>query len=228
MSVLYRPDVPEMPDPGTGVSWIGIRIANWPLRGWSRCDHPFPACNFGLQKAIPQDRDHRDRIEDEDQQHHRVGQVDIELVVGDSDHQLETDPVEQRQRPDELCIPWTPKPVGSVRRRRWRGGFLWRRVELMNILHLESLSIGQNSTNPLSIKPAANQYGGPTSREKSVQIPPLHSLLSHSATICASGWRCRRVQVRTGSRGEEEAEILVYASPDLAGSGRSYSASMSE
>ena len=138
-SVLNHPDMPQMQIARAHVERIRSRVNQGPLRRWSRRYHPFATCDLGFEEAISQHRYYRDRIEDEDQQYHGFGQVDVELVKGNGDHQLETDPVKQGQGPGQFCIPWVPEPVGSARRRRWRGSLFWCRVELINILHLQSL-----------------------------------------------------------------------------------------
>lgn len=170
MSVFDHTDVSKMHIPRSWVERIGIGIKDWPLRRRSRRYHPFAACDLGFEEAISQHRHHRDRIEDEDQQDHRVDQVDVELVEGHGDHQFETDPVKQRQGPVEFRIPWAPEPVGSARRRRWRGSLFWCRVDLINVLHVQSLSEGGNSTGRSDMEPGSHHHDGAMARKKSVPI----------------------------------------------------------
>lgn len=116
MPILHQADASVVAAARSYIKRVRIRIDHRPLRGRFRCYHPFTACDLGFEEAISQYRYYRDRIEDEDQQDHGVDQVDVELVKGDGDHQLETDPVEQGQDPGQFCIPWAPEPVGSARR----------------------------------------------------------------------------------------------------------------
>jgi hypothetical protein len=152
MSVLDHANMSKMDIARSRVERIGIGINDRSLREWSWRYHPFPARDLGLEEAKSEDGNHGDWIEDRDQQHHDVDHVDIELVVGDSDHQLEADPVDQGQGPRQLCIPWTPKPIGSARRRR---GCLIRQIRFGNFLHMQSLSGKRNSTDHGAAKPPA-------------------------------------------------------------------------
>lgn len=199
MSVFENTDVPEMADSRARVGWIGIGIKDWPLRGRSRRYHPFAACDLGFEEAISQHRHYRDRIEDQDQQDHRVDQVDVELVEGDGDHQFEADPVDQRQGPVEFRIPWAPEPVGSARGQRWRGSFFRCRVDLINVLHEQSLSEGENSTGRSDMEPAGHHHDGAIARKKSVPIlspspipPPLHACF-RSRPRSQTDWRSDRI-----------------------------------
>lgn len=171
-SVLDHTDVSKMHIPRSRVERIGIGIKDWPLRRRSRRYHPFAACDLGFEEAISQHRYDRDRIEHEDQQYHGVDQVDVELVVWKGDHQLETDPVKQGQGPGQFCIPWAPEPVRRARRRRWRGSLFWCRVELINILHLQSLSKAENSTASLDGEPADHRNNAPIAVGKPLPILP--------------------------------------------------------
>lgn len=152
MSIFDDTDMPEVAEPRAGIGGIGIGIDRRPSRRWSWHYHPFPARNLGLEKAISEYGNHGDRIEDEDQQHHCVGEVDVQLAIGDRDHQLEADPVEQRQGQVELGIPWTPEPICSTRRRRPRG-CLVNLIRFGNFLHVQSLSAMKNSTDHDRAKP---------------------------------------------------------------------------
>lgn len=177
MSVFENTDVPEMADSRARVGRVGIGIKDRPLRRRSRCYHPFAARDLGFKEAISQHRYNRDRIEDEDQQYHGVDQVDVELIEGNGDHHLETDPVEQGQRPGQLCIPWAPEPIGSARRRR--EGLFWCRVDLINVLHVQSLSGRENSTGRSDMERVGHHHDSAIARKKSVPIlspspiPPL-------------------------------------------------------
>lgn len=153
MSVLDHANVAKMDISRSAIKWIRVRIYQRTLRGRSWRYDPLPACDLGLEEAVSQDRNHGDRIEDEDQQHHRVGQGDVQLVIGDRDHQLETDPVEQRQGQVEFGIPWTPEPIGSARRRRLRD-CLVHLTRFGNFLHEQSLSGKKNSTDHDGAKPS--------------------------------------------------------------------------
>lgn len=172
MSILHQADMSVVDTTRSYIKRIRVRIDHRPLRRRSRCYHPFATCDLGFKEAISQHGYHRDWIEDEDQQYHDVDQVDVELIVGNGDHQLETDPVEQGQGPGQLCIPWAPEPVGSARRRRWCGGLFWCRVELINILHLQSLSKAENSTASMGVEPANHRSDAPIVRRKPVPILP--------------------------------------------------------
>lgn len=181
MSILHQADMSVEDTPRSYIKRIRVRVNHWPLRGRSRRYHPFAACDLGFEEAISQHRHYRDRIEDQDQQDHRVDQVDVELVEGDGDHQFEADPVDQRQGPVEFRIPWAPEPVGSARGQRWRGSFFWCPVDLINVLHEQSLSEGENSTGWSDMEPAGHHHDGAIARKKSVPIlspslipPPLH------------------------------------------------------
>lgn len=154
MSVLDHANVAKMDISRSAIKWIRVRIYQRTLRGRSWRYDPFPARDLSLEEAISQHRDDGDRIEDEDQQHHRVGEVDVQLVIGDSDHQLETDPVEQRQGQVEFGIPWTPEPIRSARRWRLRG-CLVHLIRFGNFLHVQSLSGKKNSTDHDRAKPPA-------------------------------------------------------------------------
>lgn len=182
MSVLDHTDVSKVHIPRSWVERIGVGIKDRPLRGRSRRYHPFAACDLGFEEAISQHCHHRDRIEDEDQQHHHIGQCYVPLVIGHGDHQFETDPVEQRQSPVEFRTPWAPEPVSRARGRRRCGGFFWCRVDLINVLHVQSLSGGENSTGWSDMEPAGHHHDGAIARKKSVPIlspslipPPLHA-----------------------------------------------------
>lgn len=154
ISILDNTDMPEMADSRARVGWIGIGIKDWPLRRRSRCNHPFAAGDLSFQESISQDGHYRDRIEDEDQQHHRVREVDVQLVVGNRDHQLEADPVEQRHGQIELSIPGMPEPICSTRRWRLRD-CLVHLNRFSNFLHVQSLSGMKNSTDHDAAKPPA-------------------------------------------------------------------------
>jgi len=182
MSILHQADMSVEDTPRSYIKWIRVRVNHWPLRRRSRRYNPFAACDLGFEEAISQHRHHRDRIEDEDQQHHHIGQCYVPLVIGHGDHQLETDPVKQRQSPVEFRIPWAPEPVSRTRRRRWREGLFWCRVDLINVLHVQSLSEGGNSTGRSDMEPGGHHHDGAIARKKSVPIlfpslipSPLHA-----------------------------------------------------
>lgn len=173
MSVLDHANMAKMDIPRSTIKWIGIRINQRTLRRWSRRYHPLPTCDLGLQEAISENRDHSDRIKDEDQQHHGVDQVDVQPVERHRKHTLEADPVEQRQRPGDFRIPWAPEPVRSAR--RWFfGDFLIRPLELINLLHVRSLFEERNSTDCERKKPAVSREPG------DMGVPSLHRPLPPS------------------------------------------------
>ncbi len=185
-----------MADSRARVGWIGIGIKGWPLRRRSRRYHPFAACDLGFEEAISQHSCYCDRIEDEDQQHHHIGQCYVPLVIGHGDHQFEANPVEQRQSPVEFRIPWAPEPVGSARRRR--GGLFRYQVELINVLHVQSLSGGENSTGRSDMEPGSHHHDSAIARKKSVPIlspslipPPLHACF-RSRPRSRTDWRSDR------------------------------------
>lgn len=197
--VLNNADMSQMYVTRPSIRWICIGINQWPSRRRSWRYHPFAACDLGFEEAISQNRYYRDRIEDKDQQHHDIDKVDVQPVVGDGDHKLEAYPVKQRQSPGQFCIPWTPEPVRSARRRRGR---LLCRFDVINILHSQSPSREENSTASLGMKSADNQYGGPPLRGNPSRSPPLRSFHPHPAPICSRGLKCRRVQRRNASPDE--------------------------
>lgn len=183
-SVLYCSDMPEMSEPRARVSRISIWIANWPLRRRTRRNHPFPARDLGLQEAISQCCDNRDGIKHEDQQDHRVDEIDVQPIIGDGDHQLEADPVEQRQDKIEFGIPRAPEPVGCTRRRRGR---LFCRFDVINILHVQSLSEAEDNTTTLGVETGQDslRYGNADTnfpkRELQPFLPPPFPTRSPSA-----------------------------------------------
>jgi hypothetical protein len=183
MSVFDHADVAEMTESRARIGRINVRIHDWPLRRRSWRYHPFSASNLGFQKSIAENRHDRDRIEDEDEQHHGVGHGGINPVIRDGYHDLEAHPVQQRRCPVELCIAWPPEPIGSER--RWR---LWEclvhLVVLINVLHVQSLSTWKNSTGPSDLKPGRHDHRGPIadgnlacSSLPSSFPPPLHRAL---------------------------------------------------
>lgn len=187
--VFDRTNMAEMLQTGPQIERVRIgvdqRFGRLQRPGSDR--RPFAASKLGFEEAISQHRYHRDRIEDEDLQHHDVDQIDVELIEGNGDHQLQTYPVKQGQRPGHFCIPWAPEPVGSARRRRWRGGLFWCRVELINILHLQSLSIAENSTASIGVEPADHREDAPIVRGKPVSILPPSSFPSSLRPDLRSG-----------------------------------------
>ena len=145
MSIFDRADMLEMAQSGARIRWIGVGIKDWSLRGRSWRYDPLPACDLGLQESISENRDHSDRIEHEDQQHHGVDQIDVQPVERHREHTLEADPVDQRQRPCDFRIPWAPEPIRSAR--RWLfGDFLIHLFELIDLLHVQGLFEEKNST----------------------------------------------------------------------------------
>lgn len=147
--VFDHPNVPKVPKSRTRIAWIGVGIIGRPLRRWPRSYHPFSACDFGLEEAIAKYCGHGDGIEYEDQQHHRVDEIDVQPIERHRDHQFEADPVEQRQGPRDFRIPWSPEPVRGTRRRRIRRGFT-----MIDILHVQRLSKREDSTASFGVETA--------------------------------------------------------------------------
>lgn len=179
MSVLDHADVSKMHIARSRVGRIGIGIDDWPLRRRSWRYHPFPASDLGFQKTIAENRYDRDRIEDENEQHHGVGCGRVNPVIGDGYHDLEANPVEQRRCPVELRVPWPPKPIGSTR--RWRACLICL-FDVIKILHLQSLSIWENSTRPSDWKRTRPHNRGPIAHGHVKNLapsfpPPLHRAL---------------------------------------------------
>lgn len=158
MSVFDHANVAEMTESGARIGRISVRVHDWPLRYRPRRDHPFSASNLGFQETIAENRYDRDRIENEDEQHHGVGHGRINAVIGDGYHNLEANPVQQRRYPIELRVPWSPKPIGGAQ--RWRAG-LFCLFDVIKILHLQSLSIWKNSTDSSDQKPIRPDHRGP-------------------------------------------------------------------
>lgn len=173
MSILDHSYVSQMDFARSRVGRIGIWIDPRSLRGRSWRNDPLSAGDLGLQEAISEDRNDRDRIKDEDQQDHCVDQIDVQPVERHRKHTLEADPVEQRQRPGDFRIPWAPEPVRSARR-RFFGDFLIRPLELINLLHVRSLFEERNNTDCERKKPTV-------SREPvDMGVPSLHRPLPPS------------------------------------------------
>lgn len=154
MSILDHSYVSQMDVARARVERIGVGINNWSFRGRSWRNDPLSAGDLGLEEAISEDRNDRDRIKDEDQQDHCVDQIDVQPVERHRKHTLEADPVEQRQRPGDFRIPWAPEPIRSARRRRLRG-CLVHLIRFGKFLHEQSLSGKKNSTDDDVAKPSA-------------------------------------------------------------------------
>ncbi len=183
ISVLDHADVSKVHIARSRIGWIGIGIHDWPLRSRSRHYHPFSASNLRFQETIAENRYDRDGIEDEDEQHHGVGHGRINPVIGDGYHDLEANPVKQRRYPVELRVPWSPKPIGSAR--RWRACRICL-FDVIKILHLQSLSIWENSTGSSDWKPIRTDHRGPIAhghRKPPARSlpPPLHRALFYGS-----------------------------------------------
>lgn len=183
MSVLNHADVSKMHIARSRIGWIGIGIHDRSLRSRSWRNHPFSASNLGFQKSIAESRHDRDRIEDENEQHHGVGHGGIRPVIRDGYHDLEANPVQQRRCPIELRIPWSPKPIGGTR--RWRARLICL-FDVIKILHLQSLSIWKNSTGSSDWKPIRLDHCGPIAHGHRKYLapsfpPPLHRALFYGS-----------------------------------------------
>lgn len=184
MFIFLRADMSMVDTPRSYIKGICVRINHGSLRRWSWRYHPFPACDLGFEEAISQHGYHRDRIEDDDEQHHGVGHGAIHSVIRDGYHDLETNPVQQRRHPVEFRVPWPPKPIGSTR--RWRACLICS-FNVINILHLQSLSIWKNNTGSSDWKPIRPDHRGPIAHGHRKYLapsfpPPLHRALFYGST----------------------------------------------
>ncbi len=194
--ILNDADMSEMQITRTHIEWVRSWINQRSLRYRPRHDHPFSASNLGFQKSIAENRHDRDRIEDEDKQHHGVSHGGINPVIWDGHHDLETNPVQQRRYPVELRVPWSPKPIGSAR--RWRACRICL-FDVIKILHLQSLSTWKNSTGSSDWKLIRSDHRGPITHGHRMNPtacfpPPLLPALffgSDKWTYCKSWTRPR-------------------------------------
>ena len=179
MSVLNHADMSEMQITRTHIEWVRGLINQRSLRCRPRHDNPVPASDLCFQKSIAENRHDRDRIEDEDEQHHRGSHGGINPVVRDGYHDFQANPVQQRRYPVELRIPWPPKPIGSTR--RWRACLICL-FDVIKILHLQSLSIWKNSTGASDWKPIRPDHRGPIAHGH--RKTPARSLPPPSIELC--------------------------------------------
>ena len=85
ISVLNDTDMSEMQITRTHIEWVRRWINQRSLRCRPRHDNPVPASDLCFQKSITENRYDRDRIEDEDKQHHGVGHGRIRAVFDRSE-----------------------------------------------------------------------------------------------------------------------------------------------
>ncbi len=183
MSVFDHANMAEMTESGARIGGIRVRVHDWPLRYRPRHDHPFSASNLGFQKSIAENRYDRDGIEDEDEQHHGVGHGRINSVIGDGYHDFKANPVQQSRYPVELRVPWPPKPIGSAR--RWRACLIYL-FDVIKILHLQSLSIWENSTGASDWKPIRPDHRGPIAHSHRNHLAPSFPPALHRALFYGS------------------------------------------
>lgn|GEM_PF-3437944 len=183
ISVLNDTDMSEMQITRTHIEWVRRWINQRSLRCRPRHDNPVPASDLCFQKSITENRYDRDRIEDEDKQHHGVGHGRINPAIGDGYHDLEANPVQQRRYPVELRVPWPPKPIGSAR--RWRACRICL-FNVINILHLQSLSIWKNSTGASDWKPIRPHHRGPIAHGRRKTPAPSFPPALHRALFYGS------------------------------------------
>lgn len=194
ISVLNDADMSEMQITRTHIEWVRSWINQRSLRYRPRHDHPFSASNLGFQKSIAENRHDRDRIEDEDKQHHGVGYGGINPIIWDGHHDLETNPVQQRRYPIEFRVPWPPKPIRSAR--RWRAS-LFCLFDVIKILHLQSLSIWKNSTGSSDWKPIHPDHRGPiTHGNRKYLAPSIPSPLHRALFFASDRWACFKSWIR--------------------------------
>ena len=186
MSVFDHTEMAKVAETGPSIERISVRIYRRRLRSLSLRDHPFAARNLGFQKSIAESRHNRDRIEDEDEQHHRGDRGGIHSVIWVGYHDLEANPVQQRRYPIELCVPWSPKPIGSAR--RWRACRICL-FDVIKILHLQSLSIWKNSTGSSDWKPIRPHHRGPiTHGRRKTPAPSFPPALHRALFYGSNNW----------------------------------------
>lgn len=183
MLVFDHAEMAKVAETGPSIKRISVGIHRRRLRRLSPRDQPFAARNLGFQKPIAENRHDRDRIEDEDEQHHRGSHGGINLVIGDGYHNLEANPVQQRRYPVELRVPWSPKPIDSAR--RWRACRICL-FDVINILHLQSLSIWENSTGASDWKPIRPDHRGPIAHGHRNHLSPSFPPALHRALFYGS------------------------------------------
>lgn len=194
MLIFLQADMSVVDTPRSYIKGICVRIDHRSLRRWSWRYHPFPACDLGFEEAISQHGYHRDRIEDEDEQHHGVRHGGVHPVIGDGYHDLEANPVQQRRYPVELRVPRSPKPIGSTR--RWRACRICL-FDMFNIRHLQSLSIWKNSTGSSDWKPIRPDHCGPIAHGHGKYLAPSIPSPLHRALFFASDrWACFKSWIR--------------------------------
>lgn len=186
--VLNRTNVTKMPKPRSEIERIRVGVDQrfWLGRGSRSYHGPIPTGDLGFQKTMAENRENRDRIEDEDKQHHDVGQRRINPVIGDGYHDLEANPVQQSHYPVELRVPWSPKPIGSAR--RWRACLICF-FNVINILHLQSLSIWENSTCASDWKPIRPDHRGPIAHgHRKPPVPSFPPALHQALFYGSNNW----------------------------------------
>ena len=187
MSVFDHAEMAKVAETGPSIKRISVGIHRRRLRRLSPRDHPFAARNLGFQKPITENRHDRDRIEDEDKQHHRGSHGRINPIVRDGYHDFQANPVQQRRYPVELRVPWPPKPIGSAR--RWRACLICL-LNVINILHLQSLSLWKNSIGSSDWKPFRPDHRRPIAHGHRDHLAPsfppaLHPALFYRSNKCA-------------------------------------------
>lgn len=147
--ILDHPYVPEMQIARARIEWIRCRINQRSLRRRPWSYHPFSASDFSFEESKAKYCGHGNGIEYEDQQNHRVDEIDVQPIERDRDHPFEADPVEQRQGPRYFRMPWPPEPVRGPRRRR-----VLRCFTMIDILHVQRLSKRDDSTTSIGVETA--------------------------------------------------------------------------
>jgi len=214
--VLNRTNVTKMSKPRSEIERVRVRVYQrfWLGRGSRSYHRPFPAGELGFQKTMAENREDRDRIEDEDKQHHGVGHRRINSVIGDGYHDLEANPVKQRRYPVELRVPWSPKPIGSAR--RWRACRICL-FDVIKILHLQSLSIWKIA----QVHPTGNRSALLTvdrSPMAAAKLLPPRFLLP-SIGLCFTVLTTGRTSNPGHGRNEEEAAQSRFTSQSFCRSG---------
>lgn len=183
MLVFDHAEMAKVAETGPSIKRISVGIHRRRLRRLSPRDHPFAANNLGFQKPIAENRHDRDRIEDEDEQHHRGSHGGINPVVRDGYHDFQANPVHQRRYPVELRVPGSPKPIGNAQ--RWRA-CLNCLFNVNTIPHLQSLSIWENSTGSSDWKPIRPDHREPIAHGHRKYLAPSFPPLLHRALLYGS------------------------------------------
>ena len=188
--VLNRTNVTKMPKPRSEIERVRVGVDQrfWLGRGSRSYHGPIPAGDLGFQKTMAENRENRDRIEDEDKQHHGVGHGPINPVIWDGYHDLEANPVQHRRYPVELRVPWSPKPIGSTR--RWRA-YRVCLFDVIKILHLQSLSIWKSSTGSSDWKQIHPDHRGPIAHgHRTTPAPSIPPPLHRALFVGSVRWAC--------------------------------------